>query len=171
MVIIGLWHGFTLNYLVFGMLNAVFLSVTVLILAARTRRKRAAAKTKRRRKASVARRALPCPRRGADLCARQRVANFLPFLDLGGSGLHPQPGFRRRAERVDRLGRSAGLSDHSGMDLHGHRALCRRRGAGRTGAGQSVNTVAPHWLQYGVCLFLLTVLSTAGSGRFIYGGF
>ena len=31
--------------------------------------------------------------------------------------------------------------------------------------------IAPQWLQYGVCLFLLTVLSTQGSGRFIYGQF
>jgi hypothetical protein len=47
-------------------------------------------------------------------------------------------------------------------------------GAGRPGSralSQSVNAAAPHWLQYGVCLFLLTVLSTAGSGRFIYGQF
>ena len=46
MIIIGIWHGFTLNYLVFGTLHAVFLTVTVLILAARTRRKRAAGRSK-----------------------------------------------------------------------------------------------------------------------------
>ena len=45
MIMIGIWHGFTLNYLVFGILQAVFLSVTVLILGARTRRNRAAGKT------------------------------------------------------------------------------------------------------------------------------
>ena len=33
MIIIGLWHGLTLNFLVFGLVQAVFLSVTVLILA------------------------------------------------------------------------------------------------------------------------------------------
>ena len=47
-------------------------------------------------------------------------------------------------------------------------------GVGQPGSralSQSVNAAAPHWLQYGVCLFLLTVLSTAGSGRFIYGQF
>ena len=38
MIIIGIWHGFTLNFLVFGMLHAVFLSVTVVILGARARR-------------------------------------------------------------------------------------------------------------------------------------
>ena len=36
---------------------------------------------------------------------------------------------------------------------------------------RSVEGLAPQWLQYGVCLFLLTVLSTEGSGRFIYGQF
>ena len=45
MVIIGLWHGLTLNFLVFGILQAVFLSVTVQILSARTRRNRVAGKT------------------------------------------------------------------------------------------------------------------------------
>ena len=34
-----------------------------------------------------------------------------------------------------------------------------------------INEAAPNWLQYGVCLFLLSVLSTAGSGRFVYGQF
>jgi alginate O-acetyltransferase complex protein AlgI len=45
MIIIGIWHAFTVTYLVFGILQAVFLSVTVLMLGARTRRKRAAGKT------------------------------------------------------------------------------------------------------------------------------
>jgi alginate O-acetyltransferase complex protein AlgI len=42
MIMIGLWHGFTLNFFVFGLLQALFLNVTVLILAAR--RKRASSK-------------------------------------------------------------------------------------------------------------------------------
>jgi hypothetical protein len=47
-------------------------------------------------------------------------------------------------------------------------------GAGAPGARrltQPVGSVAPQWLQYGVCLFLLMVLSTEGSARFIYGQF
>jgi hypothetical protein len=47
-------------------------------------------------------------------------------------------------------------------------------GAGAPGARRlagPVGAVAPQWLQYGVCLFLLTVLSTERSGRFIYGQF
>jgi alginate O-acetyltransferase complex protein AlgI len=47
-------------------------------------------------------------------------------------------------------------------------------GVGAPGAKRLVArlaTIAPEWLQYGVCLFLLSVLSTAGSGRFVYGQF
>jgi hypothetical protein len=47
-------------------------------------------------------------------------------------------------------------------------------GAGAPGfrrLARPVDGVAPPWLQYGVCLFLLSILSTAGSGRFVYGQF
>jgi hypothetical protein len=47
-------------------------------------------------------------------------------------------------------------------------------GAGAPGAreaARSVGKVAPNWLQYGVCLFLLSVLATEGSGHFVYGQF
>jgi alginate O-acetyltransferase complex protein AlgI len=47
-------------------------------------------------------------------------------------------------------------------------------GAGAPGARglvQSAARLAPNWLQYGVCLFLLFVLATNGSGRFVYGQF
>jgi hypothetical protein len=47
-------------------------------------------------------------------------------------------------------------------------------GAGAPGARRlagPVGRVAPQWLQYGVCLFLLSILSTEGSGRFVYGQF
>ena len=47
-------------------------------------------------------------------------------------------------------------------------------GAGAPGAKRlaaRIDEVAPQWLQYGVCLFLLSVLSTAGSGQFVYGQF
>jgi hypothetical protein len=47
-------------------------------------------------------------------------------------------------------------------------------GVGAPGAKRMVDQLdkfAPEWLQYGVCLFLLSVLSTAGSGRFVYGQF
>ena len=66
----------------------------------------------------------------------------------------------------DRLVGYAGLSYRSRMDLHGHRALCRRGRPGARRLSRPIGEVAPPWLQYGVCLFLLYVLSTAGSGTF-----
>jgi alginate O-acetyltransferase complex protein AlgI len=172
MVIIGLWHGFTLNYLVFGVLNAVFLSVTVLILAARTRRKRAAAKTKQAGDETwVSRHALPF----------LSAALTFALVSVTQIFFHSSTW----AEAVSILSQvfAAAPSGSIGWaDLPAYQtipewtciAIALYVGAGAPGAralGQSVNTVAPHWLQYGVCLFLLTVLSTAGSGRFIYGGF
>ena len=172
MVIIGLWHGFTLNYLVFGVLNAIFLGVTVLILAARTRRKRAAAKTKRAGDETwVSRHALPFL--GASLT--------FALVSVTQIFFHSSTW----AEAVSILSQVFGASPSGSIswgDLPAYQtipewtciAIALYVGAGAPGArelGQSVNAVASHWLQYGVCLFLLTVLSTAGSGRFIYGGF
>ena len=37
MVIIGLWHGLTLNFLVFGVLQGIFVSITALIVMSRRR--------------------------------------------------------------------------------------------------------------------------------------
>jgi hypothetical protein len=39
------------------------------------------------------------------------------------------------------------------------------------GISQSVGKIAAPWLQYGVCLSLVMLLSATGSGRFIYGQF
>jgi hypothetical protein len=47
-------------------------------------------------------------------------------------------------------------------------------GLGAPGAKQAaakIDELMPQWLQYGLCLFLLSVFSTVGSGRFIYGQF
>ena len=47
-------------------------------------------------------------------------------------------------------------------------------GAGYPGAKGVIaraNRVAPRWLQYGVGLFLLSVLFSGGTGQFIYGQF
>jgi alginate O-acetyltransferase complex protein AlgI len=70
-----------------------------------------------------------------------------------------------------------GLS-HLGLDVVVPVSICAAIalfvGAGAPGAkwfAAQAERVAPHWLQYGVCLFLLTVLSTEGGGRFIYGQF
>ena len=171
MIIIGIWHGFTLNYLVFGILQAVFLSVTVLILGARARRKRAAGRTNQAQGETWVWR-YRAPFLGAVLTFALMSFSMIffhsPTWGQATSVLAQIVGSRRAGRRV---GRTCRLSHRSRLDLHGRRALCRRRRARRPRLGQSVGMIAPQWLQYGVCLFLLTVLSTQGSGRFIYGQF
>jgi alginate O-acetyltransferase complex protein AlgI len=172
MIIIGIWHAFTLNYLVFGILQAVFLSVTVLILGARTRRKRVAGKTNPvQRETWVWRRLVPF------------LGAVLTFALMSFSMIFFHSPTWEQAMSV--LAQVSGLAPSGSISWSGIpayltvpawicMAIALYVGAGRPGSrvlSQSVNAAAPHWLQYGVCLFLLTVLSTAGSGRFIYGQF
>jgi alginate O-acetyltransferase complex protein AlgI len=172
MTIIGIWHAFTLNYLVFGILQAVFLSVTVLILGARTRRKRVAGKTNQvQRETWVWRRLVPF------------LGAVLTFVLMSFSMIFFHSPTWDQAVSV--LAQVSGLAPSGSIGWSGIpayltvpawicMAIALYVGAGRPGSralSQSVNAAAPHWLQYGVCLFLLTVLSTAGSGRFIYGQF
>ena len=172
MIIIGIWHAFTLNYLVFGILQAVFLSVTVLILGARTRRKRAAGKTN------------PVQR---ETWVRPRLVPFLgavltfALMSFSMIFFHSPTWEQAMSVLAQVLGLApSGPTGWSGIPAYLTvpawicMAIALYVGAGRPGSralSQSVNAAAPHWLQYGVCLFLLTVLSTAGSGRFIYGQF
>jgi hypothetical protein len=74
-------------------------------------------------------------------------------------------------------GRSLRLS-HLGLDVVVPAPICTAIGllvgAGAPGGkwfAAQAERGAPHWLQYGVCSFLLTVLSTEGGARFIYGQF
>ena len=139
MIIIGVWHGFTLNYLIFGMLHAVFLSVTVLILGERARRKRAAAG---KAKGPQSPRWGPQggsshrPRSRVDLCSDELLADLFSFPDVWRGHFHARAGHRSHAERADRMVRHAGLSHHSRLDLHGRCALCRHRRARLRGASE-----------------------------------
>ena len=104
MIIIGIWHAFTLNYLVFGILQAVFLSVTVLILGARTRRKRVAGKTNpAQRETSVWRRLVPFL--GAVLTFALMSFSMIffhsPTWEQAMSS--PRAGLGPRAKRFDKL--------------------------------------------------------------------
>jgi alginate O-acetyltransferase complex protein AlgI len=173
MIIIGVWHGFTLNYLVFGVVHAVFLSVTVLILAERVRRKRAAGK--------LAASQSPSWRPPSALLGVLGAALTFTLMSFSQIFFHSSTWGEAVSilEQVLVVAPSgpAGWSDMPayltvpawvcmGVALH--------VGVGAPGAGglaRSVSSVAPQWLQYGVCLFLLTVLSTEGGGRFIYGQF
>jgi hypothetical protein len=174
MIIIGVWHGFTLNYLVFGVLHAVFLSVTVLVLGELARRKRAAGKAK-----------LPQSRLGwrppgallnvlgaaltFALMSFSQIFFHSETFDEATSILAQVTG----AEPSGPIGWSA-IPAYLTVPAWICMGVALYVGAGAPGARRlsgSLNRAAPNWLQYGVCLFLLSVLSTEGSGRFIYGQF
>jgi alginate O-acetyltransferase complex protein AlgI len=169
MVIIGLWHGFTVNFLAFGTLHAVFLSATVLILA---RRKRAAAKTKTSappdQLASRVGRFL-----GAiltfTLVSLSMIFVYSPTWDKGVAILKQVVG----ATPSGSIGWSdmpANLTVPAWICM-GIALFVGLGAPGARGLAQSASKLTPQWLQYGFCLFLLSVLSTAGSGQFIYGQF
>ena len=173
MIIIGVWHGFTLNYLVFGVLHAVFLSVTVLILGEFARLKRAAGKAKAPQS--------PGWRPPGGLLSVLGAALTFALMSFSQIFFHSDT----FGEAASILAQVAGVEPGGPtgwFDMPAYltvpawicMGVALYVGAGAPGAGgmvRAVNRVAPQWLQYGVCLFLLTVLSTEGSGRFIYGQF
>jgi alginate O-acetyltransferase complex protein AlgI len=162
MLIIGLWHGLTLNFFVFGLLQGVLVSVTALIVMSR---RRAGAK----------------PGSGPLWLAVAGMILTYTLLSLSTIFWHSAtPG-----EATSILDQVLGFSPSGSIgwsDIPASItvpawiciAIALFVGIGAPGAKRLVarlDTVAPEWLQYGVCLFLLSVLSTAGSGRFVYGQF
>jgi alginate O-acetyltransferase complex protein AlgI len=173
MIIIGVWHGFTLNYLVFGILHAVFLSVTVLILGELARRKRAAGKAK----------APPTPgwRPPGALLRVLGAALTFALMSFSQIFFHSET-FSQATSILAQLAGAAPSGPTGWSDMPAYfsvpawicMGVALYVGAGAPGARGlfgSLNRTAPNWLQYGVCLFLLSVLSTEGSGQFIYGQF
>jgi alginate O-acetyltransferase complex protein AlgI len=162
MLIIGLWHGFTLNFLVFGVLQGMLVSVTALIVMSR-------------------RRAGGKPTSGpAWLAVAGMILTFM-LLSLSTIFWHSAT----VGEAVSILNQVLAISPSGSIgwaDMPASLtvpawiciAIALFVGVGAPGAKRLVarlGTIAPEWLQYGVCLFLLSVLSTAGSGRFVYGQF
>ena len=173
MIIIGVWHGFTLDYLVFGILHAAFLSVTVLILGELARRKRAAGKVK-------APQSLGWRPPGALLSVLGAVLTFA-LMSFSQIFFHSETFSQATSILAQVVGAvpsgPTGWSDMA-ANLVVPTWICigvaLYVGAGAPGARDvfgSLDRTAPNWLQYGICLFLLSVLSTEGSGRFIYGQF
>jgi alginate O-acetyltransferase complex protein AlgI len=162
MLIIGLWHGLTLNFLVFGVLQGVLVSVTALVVMSR---RRAGAK----------------PASGPRWRAVAGMILTFALLSLSTIFWHSAT----LGEAFSILGQVLALSPSGSIGWSDMPApvtvpawICMAIalfvGVGAPGAKRLVarfDTFAPNWLQYGVCLFLLSVLSTAGSGRFIYGQF
>jgi alginate O-acetyltransferase complex protein AlgI len=162
MLIIGLWHGLTLNFLVFGLLQGVLVSVTALIVMSR---RRAGAK----------------PGSGPLWLAVAGMILTFTLLSLSTIFWHSAT----LGEATSILGQVLALSPSGSIgwtDIPASVtvpawiciAIALFVGVGAPGAKRllaRLDTVAPEWLQYGVCLFLLSVLSTAGPGRFVYGQF
>jgi alginate O-acetyltransferase complex protein AlgI len=167
MVIIGLWHGLTLNFLVFGLMHGVFVSVTALIVMRRRRRGRAAG-----------------AKAGTSAVWPAALSGMiLTFALMSFSQIfwHSPTWGQATSILAQILGvapsGSTGWSDMA-LNITVPAWICMGValyvGAGAPGAqglGQGIGKIAPHWLSYGVCLFLLSVLATEGSGQFVYGQF
>jgi alginate O-acetyltransferase complex protein AlgI len=176
MLIIGLWHGLTLNYLVFGVMQGVFVSVTALIVMSLRRRGRTRVKS--------------APGEQIDTIGRRArrwtlalAGMMLTFVLMSFSTIFWRSPTWDQAISILKQVLAVSPSGPSGWsDMPAHLAvpawICMGIalfvGAGAPGAKRlaaRIDEVAPQWLQYGVCLFLLSVLSTVGSGRFVYGQF
>jgi alginate O-acetyltransferase complex protein AlgI len=172
MIIIGLWHGFTLNFLVFGILQAIFLSVTMLILGELARRKRAAGKAKAPQSLG---------RLLSALLSVLGAALTFALVSFSYIFFH-SPTFGQAISTVTQVVGAAPSGPTGWSDIPVYvvvpawicMGVALYVGAGAPGArglSQSVGKIAPPWLQYGVCLSLVMLLSATGSGRFIYGQF
>jgi hypothetical protein len=173
MVIIGIWHGLTLNFLVFGLLQALFMNATVFILASRTRHKRAPGRmsAKNSMLQLVADRA-------AGLLGTAATFALMSFSQI----FFHSPTWN---QAISILKQILGLTSSGSLrwsdiradvadPVYIYIAIALFVGAGAPGAkwlGARIKRVAPQWLQYGVCLFLLSVFFNEGSGHFIYGQF
>jgi alginate O-acetyltransferase complex protein AlgI len=162
MLIIGLWHGLTLNFLVFGVLQGILVSVTALIVMSR-------------------RRAGARPASGPRWLAVASMILTFALMSLStifwhSATLDEAVSILKQVLAISPSG-SIGWSEMP-ISVSVPAWICMAValfvGVGAPGAKRLVGQLddfAPEWLQYGVCLFLLSVLSTAGSGRFVYGQF
>ena len=176
MLIIGLWHGLTLNFFVFGVLQGVFVSVTALVVISLRRRGRT--------------RVRPASGEPIDTIGERArrwtlalAGMTLTFVLMSFSTIFWRSPTWDQAMSILMQVLAVSPSGPIGWsDMPAYLAvpawICMAValfvGAGAPGARRlatQIDGIAPQWLQYGVCLFLLSVLSTAGSGRFVYGQF
>jgi alginate O-acetyltransferase complex protein AlgI len=174
MAIIGVWHGFTLNYLVFGLLHGLFLSVTVLVLVALRARQKA------RPAADLASDPLGGRLLRATATGAGRVLTFA-LMSFTQIFFHSETWDQADSILKQVLGVTpsgsltiASLGPGVALTAVVCAAIALFDGGGAPGvrwASARLDRVAPRWLQYGACAFLLATLSTAGGGKFIYGQF
>ncbi len=162
MTLIGVWHGFTWCFLVFGLMNGVFLSVSVLTLKQRTK--------------FFARWKWLTPVRTVIgivvvqlLLAWTQIFFQAPTMDaalvfaraLGGLAPAGAAGFDAiRTDVADPLLVCWLIAFYAGLGMPGTGWL--RRGIVR---------FVPNWIRYGVVLFAIAALTLEEGGKFIYGQF
>jgi len=163
MIIIGLWHGLTVNFFVFGVLQGILVSISALIVMS-LRRRHAGAKPGSGWPAALAGMVLTFALMSFSMIfwhsptwaqATSILAQVLALAPSGPMGWADMPPGLTVQTFV-----CVGVALYVGAGAPGARGLV-----------QSAARLAPNWLQYGVCLFLLFVLATNGSGRFVYGQF
>ena len=161
MTLIGLWHGLTMNFLIFGLCHAVFVCVTVLTDPLRLR---LFGKNRHARRVG------------------QVIGIVLTFDLMTFSQIFWH--LRTWGEAVDRIRCLAGLARSGTLGLAGlptnlvdglfiSMALILFVGAGCPGIGLIKPGFAriPNWLQYAGCMLLLSATHTDGGPGFIYGQF
>jgi alginate O-acetyltransferase complex protein AlgI len=169
MIIIGIWHGFTINFLAFGVLHAIFLSVTVLVLA-----RRAPPPAKIKTLAPFDRMRAQVTRFFGAVLTFTLVSIAMIFFSSPTWGdavsIFKQLVVAAPSGSTGWAEMPASLVASTGICM----AIALFVGAGAPGARelrQAIGQIAPPWLRYGLCLSLLSLLSTGGSGGFVYGQF
>ena len=139
MLIIGLWHGLTLNFLVFGVLQGVLVSVTALVVMSLGVADAGEKSAPDEQIDTIGKRARRWTLALAGITLTFVLMSFnhhlLALADLGSGHLYPDAGSCCLAERALGLVGPAGVSHRSRLDLHGCRSVCRRGRPRRQKAG------------------------------------
>jgi hypothetical protein len=162
MTLIGVWHGFTWCFLVFGLMNGIFLAVSVLTL------KRRAKFFGRFKWLTPVRTVLGIVVVQALVASTQiffqapSLASAWTFVRVL-AGLQPAgaTGFAEiRTDVVDPLLACWLLAFYAGLGMPGTKRL-----------REAITRLVPNWIRYGICLFAIAALTLEEGGKFIYGQF
>lgn len=162
MVVIGIWHGLSGTFLVFGLLQGLFISVSALTLPWRDR------VAKRWRIPGLLRRAVAV----VSIYAMMTVSQiFWQAPSMAAAVLH----FRLLTRNVGNAGLQFSDIRTDVVDpVFICMAIAFYHGAGSPGfgfVGRRVHAVVPNWVVGGVALLVLSALSIEAGSSFIYGQF